>query len=548
MTPSRRSLLLLSAVSALAAAASFPPLDLGLLAWIAWVPWFVALASGPSWRDAALSGAVHAIVLHAGQCFWMVHVMRLHGGLSWAPALGMYAFGLVTVAPYGIIVALTASAIARRRGSLALIAAALVSALVDVARCYTTLGHPWLLPGMTQARHPAAMGAADIAGVHGLGAVILLGNAAVAALVLLILRREPRRRAFTTACIAGAVVVASLVHGAVAARRHAAPDAWAIAAEMGEQLASSVPWPEAGERAAIVQGAQPQDVKVGSSPEDNRALAQVQLDLQKRALDHGAQVIAWAESAHPSTTLRMPWLLPAVQGQLRQAQPRVMRPEAIVGALIEESVEGVPSSQWPVTNSGLLIDAGGRAGRYDKRRLVPFGEYLPWTFVFGWFPQIVKNVGDLQPGLSDEPLHGAHGTYGAIVCYEVVLPQRVRAVTRNGADLLVNITNDGWYHGTWMPEQHLRFAILRAVETRRFMLRSANSGISAIVAPDGRVVGRMEEGRRGLLMGPVERRAVITPYVFWGDIPVIVLGLLALTWALSEAFAGRASRRRAEIA
>jgi apolipoprotein N-acyltransferase len=539
VTP-RRRLLLLAFVSALLAAAAFPPLDLGLLAWIAWAPWLAGLALAPTWRDAAWSGALHSMVLHSAQCLWMVHVMRAHGGLAWPAALGMYAFGLLTVAPYGIVVALAGAAIARRRGTLALPAIALVSALVDVARCHLTLGHPWLIPGMTQAGHPVAMGAADVAGVHGLGAVVLLGNAAVAALALLLLRKEPRRRALVTAGACATVVAVSLVHGALAAREHGAPQAWALAVELGEQLPSSVPWPEEGIRVAVVQGSQPQEVKVRSTPEDDLALARVQLDLQQQALRHGAQSIAWAESAHPGTTRRLPWLVPSIQGQLRQAQPRVIRPEAIVGALVEEPPAGPREARgWAVTNSALLIDVGGRAGRYDKRRLVPFGEYLPWRPVFGWFPQIVRLIGEMKPGTSDDPLPGAHAAYGAIVCYEIVLPQRVRDVTRAGADVIVNLTNDGWYHGTWMPEQHLRFAILRAVETRRFVLRAANSGISAIVAPDGRVVGRLDEGRRGLLLGPIERRDAVTAYVRWGDVPVVVLGLLATAWALGEALATR---------
>lgn len=540
MSPFRtRTTILLGALSGLLVAVSFPPVDLSYLAWLAWSPWMLALARAPSLRDAALSGAAHSACLHAAQCWWMVEVMRVHGEIGMPIALGMYAFGLLTVAPYGLAVGSATAFLARRHGAVALLALAPLSALIDVWRSHATLGHPWLIPGMTQAMHPSIAGAADIAGVHGLGIIVLLGNAAIAALVIGVRQPAARRRSFGVAAIAAGIVACALVHGVLAARRHAAPGAWARVIDLDEAVPAEGglvrEWPQQGTRAAIVQGAQPQQVKVRSSPEDDLLLARVQLDLTQRALSEGAQLIAWSESAHPDTTQDMPWLLPQLQHELRLAQPRVTDPEVVLGALVEEMRRGEQS----LTNSALLVDSGGRAGRYDKRRLVPFGEYLPWKAIFGWFPQIVRNVGDMRAGESDDILKGRHGDLGVVVCYEVVLPQRFRDVTRNGADLLVNVTNDGWYHGTWMPEQHLRFAVMRAIETRRWMLRAANSGISAIISPDGRVVGRMEEGRRGLLMGPVERRTGSTGWLRWGNAPVVVAGLAVVAWLLAEAFVAR---------
>jgi apolipoprotein N-acyltransferase len=139
-------------------------------------------------------------------------------------------------------------------------------------------------------------------------------------------------------------------------------------------------------------------------------------------------------------------------------------------------------------NSAFFLDRSGtEIGVYDKIHLVPFGEYIPCKKLFFFSETISKDIGDFQPGDTylTVPLRG-HAV-NAIICFEAVFPDLCREFVRRGSELIINLTNDGWYGNTSAPYQHLAMARWRAVETRRYLLRAANSGITAVIGPTGRI-------------------------------------------------------------
>ncbi|PYM16748.1 MAG: apolipoprotein N-acyltransferase [Candidatus Rokuibacteriota bacterium] len=171
-------------------------------------------------------------------------------------------------------------------------------------------------------------------------------------------------------------------------------------------------------------------------------------------------------------------------------------------------------------NSASLFDPHGRAiGRYDKRHLVPFGEYVPYHGALFFldaiagqgFPNFVPGA---EPGLLSTPL----GRLGVVICYEVIFPTEVRSLFTGGADILVNLTNDGWFGRSPAPFQHLAMSVFRAVENRTYLVRAANTGISAIVAPDGRIVRASGLFTREVIAGSIARRAETTFYTRHGDV------------------------------
>src|SRR5262249_16459982 len=130
-------------------------------------------------------------------------------------------------------------------------------------------------------------------------------------------------------------------------------------------------------------------------------------------------------------------------------------------------------------NSAVLIGPDGpRGDRYDKQHLVPFGEYVPLRKLLFFVAPLVQEVRDFEPGTGATPLPAERLRPGPLICYEAVFPELTRAWVRQGAEAIVNLTNDAWYGDTAMPRQHLSMAILRAVESRRWLLRCANTGIS----------------------------------------------------------------------
>jgi apolipoprotein N-acyltransferase len=173
------------------------------------------------------------------------------------------------------------------------------------------------------------------------------------------------------------------------------------------------------------------------------------------------------------------------------------------------------------------------AGKYDKVHLVPYGEYVPLRPFFPFLNKLVEGAGDFQKGKHITPLPMGKYAVGVLICYEGIFPWIGREYKRKGADLLVNITNDAWFGSTSAPYQHMSMTVFRAVENRTFLLRSANTGITAIVSPTGEIVKQTELFTRTFLKGSVKFLDRKTIYTLYGDIFVyvclILLVLIILT-------------------
>jgi apolipoprotein N-acyltransferase len=168
-----------------------------------------------------------------------------------------------------------------------------------------------------------------------------------------------------------------------------------------------------------------------------------------------------------------------------------------------------------------MLDPSGEVTlRYHKIRLVPFGEYVPMQSVLAaaGVGKLVRRVGEFTPG-DDLAVASAEGQrLGVFICYEAIFPGLVRGFARRGADLLVNITNDAWYGRTSAPYQHMAMAVFRAVENGKFLVRAANTGITAIVDSRGRVVQETALFQRTVLVGEAGIVAGLTPYARHGDV------------------------------
>jgi len=191
-----------------------------------------------------------------------------------------------------------------------------------------------------------------------------------------------------------------------------------------------------------------------------------------------------------------------------------------------------------VFNSAVLLSpAGELVAQYDKMELVPFGEYLPAVGRLGFFQRMVREVSDFKPGRDYDVMPTAHGRLSIFICYEAIFPGQVRqfVAREGGAEVLVNISNDGWFGRSAAAAQHLNMARLRAVETRRFLLRSTNTGISAVIDPYGRIVARAPDHVRAALpvsFAPRQERSFYSRHGDW--LPFICT--LAVVAALGREF------------
>jgi apolipoprotein N-acyltransferase len=176
------------------------------------------------------------------------------------------------------------------------------------------------------------------------------------------------------------------------------------------------------------------------------------------------------------------------------------------------------SGEGPSNSAALLDPRGDQISRYDKMHLVPFGEYIPFRRLLFFAESLTKQVGDFVPG-GNYSMGLVNGRkVSTIICYESIFPNLVRQFVNRGSELIVLITNDGWFGVSSAPYQHLRMGVVRAVENRRYMVRTANTGISAIIDPYGRIEAETPIGVRTILDGTARLRSDRTFYTRYGDV------------------------------
>ena len=241
--------------------------------------------------------------------------------------------------------------------------------------------------------------------------------------------------------------------------------------------------------------------------EDNVVrIYQKMIGMTVEAAERGAQIVIWPESTVPLSYTQTDFYREAIEDLSRKYDIDI-----ILGSVATDPAS--PNRLW---NSAFLVSRGTTIGHYDKIRLVPFGEYVPLRRVLFFAEKLVHAVGEFEFGTNEIPLTGKFA-YGPAICYEVVYPQITRTQVRNGATVLVTITNDAWYDGTSAPEQHLWQARMRAVEDDRYLLRAGTTGISAFVDPTGRMLSWIPMGKEGIIYAKFESRTTRTAYVRFGD-------------------------------
>lgn len=201
---------------------------------------------------------------------------------------------------------------------------------------------------------------------------------------------------------------------------------------------------------------------------------------------------------------------------------------------------GLRPEEYPLFNRAHLInDRGADAGMYEKEHLVPFGEYPPSWINLPFLDFFLAQAGDFTPGVRTQPLNANGIALGVLICYETIFPELSRKRVREGAEVLVNISNDAWFGRTAAPEQHLQLTAMRAVEQGRYLLRATNTGISSVVDPQGRILFRSSLFVAEAIPTKAYALTEHTPFFFAADyVPWLLIGLLALA-ASSQYFQRR---------
>ena len=280
-------------------------------------------------------------------------------------------------------------------------------------------------------------------------------------------------------------------------------------------------------RVSVIQPSIEQSVK------EDPANREITMDIYEQLTRQAARqpsgkkpaLIVWPETAAPIFLRGDPALLARLVTLSRE-----------IGApLLVGSIDRLPGPNGQFLNSAFLLGDQGITAKYDKIRLVPFGEYVPLGWLLGFVRQWAEFISDFAPGSRQTvfPLPGA--PFGTVICYEVISPGLFRGFVVGGARFMTNITNDAWFGRTSGPPQHLGVLPLRAVENRVAIARAANTGISAFVGPDGRVGPTLPLFERGTLSASLPLRSRTTLYTRWGDwLVYLCLGLCVAAWAAAS--------------
>jgi len=511
--------LALAALTGLLFYLSFPGADLWGFSFIAFAPWAFALV-GRGTRQAALQGLVVGLVSGVLGFYWLLDMLKTFSGFGDVICAGLMLILLTYQAGrYALMGALFARATKKGYAAvptflLAFVTAEQVFPLLFPFSFGASLHDVYPLVQVAELGGPIAVGLSAVAPGLALGhfAATYWANRG----------RGLRFRALVQAAGPTALLLlllTPLVLGVYGVVRMAAVDA---AVENAKKI-----------RVGVVQANMALGEKRTNLSEGLKRHTRLTDKLRdKNDLD----LVVWPETAVAGAVEENE----AAQYYRAKVTGRLKVP-AIVGAVLTRPVDDVRERIY--FNSALITDRAGRVqGRYDKQFLVTFSEYIPFGDTFPVLYEWSPNSGRFSPGTSFEPLPFGDHELAVFICYEDISPSFVNRIMKGGKPaLLVNLTNDAWFGDTSEPWEHMALAKLRAVEQRRYFVRSTNSGISGIVDPVGRLIAQTETFKQATLAEDVALLDLWSGYRLWGDTPFWLASLVSLVMA----FVPRSRLRRA---
>jgi apolipoprotein N-acyltransferase len=509
----------LAALSGVLLALSFPRFGHPAFAWIALVPLLIALNGSRTWGQSSrtwgpgsaeppyrpfLLGLTAGVIYFIGTIYWTGTVVATFGGLATPVAVFAMVLLALYLALYPALAATVTARVIRRIGPAGMLVMPAAWVAAEYTRGFLFGGFPWVPLGNSQVTVLPVAQLASIFGVYGLSALVAAINACIAFALL----SHSRQR---LAAVAAATVLLAAVGG------------WGAQRVAGGSLTrEGTPL-----RVGLIQANIAQADKW--NPTQARRIFTTYVAMTRDAVRRGADFVIWPESSTPFMF---------EEDDLGEASVRQLAREVEVPILFGSDQVDRDGESVRLFNAAFVVTpAGETAAVYRKMHLVPFGEYIPFKQLLYFVSPLVERFAEFAPGTSMVVLPVGEHRINTAICYEVVFPSLMRQAVLGGSELLTTITNDAWYGESSAPYQHFALASMRAIEQGRYLARSANTGISGVVDPYGRIVRAsaiFEE------VGMVEEVRLLTSrtiYTAIGD--VIAYAAIALTIAVLFLFRGR---------
>jgi len=440
--------ILLCVLSAVLLALPFNNGKLWIFAWFGFVPVFFSL-NNKSLKQAFFLFYITGIIFWSGTIYWLVHV-TLAGTIVLILYLALY------FAIFGLII----RPCTKHSTPFALVFIPSVWVLLEYIRSRLFTGFPWALLGYSQYLNLPAIQIADITGVLGVSFLVMMINVAVVEIIWSGIRGL-RSRLITVVVLPILLLFLTLSYGYF---------------RLFQRSALGARHPV---RISVIQGNIPQNIKWEAYSRDY--IVDTYLRLTREAAKDKPDLVIWPEAALPVI---------AEEQQPYYEKVKDLAKEINIPLLLG----AVTCRQDRYYNSALLISREGRTlAAYDKVHLVPFGEYIPLRGILGFLQTIVP-IGEATAG-KEYTVFDTPARFSVLICFEDLFPELSRRCIKAGARFLVNITNDAWYKKTPAAYQHLAASVFRAVENRVFLIRAANTGISAFINPEGKIISSVKDNR-----------------------------------------------------
>ncbi|HEY6488362.1 MAG TPA: apolipoprotein N-acyltransferase [Terracidiphilus sp.] len=497
----------------------------------------------PLWR-AFLVAYLCGFLWYCGNCYWVRDTMQHYGDMPMgAPTLLLIGFSLVLGLYFGLF-GLSIALVQRATGSvrLALAAAPVVWTALELAAARIT-SVPWDQLGYSQVDNQLVNQLAPWTGVYGISFLLVAANALLAGVLVPSQKagigdhlgpgigerqQEKLDAARLWSGLAGGAVLLGGMAGLALQPAKAPTTATAVLIQPNLDVGSVDAWPGAAwdEHMGDFKRLAEERCKsyLAGIPQTG---APTELPVCRPNPVH-PDLVAWPESPAPYAEAD-PRFLAGMSTVARSVQAPL-----VVGSVGMDYSEA--EHAWDDFNSALIVsDDGARVGRYDKIHLVPFGEYIPFKDLLFFARKLTGRVAEFTRGGERKVFHLNGHRYGVFICYESVFADEVRQFPRLGAEVLVNLSDDGWYGDTSAPWQHLNMARMRAIENRRWLLRDTNNGVTAAIDPYGRVTESIPRHQEDALPAEYGFRDDVTFYTAHGDVfawACAILSISVVVWCV----------------
>jgi len=466
---------------------SFPKFGEGFFAWGALLPLLYALKDARRLTEAFSYGFITGLICHIGVIYWIAYVVVHYGNLPYLAG----TFAMLLLAAYmSLYVAVFASGIVyfRQKNIPAIITAPALWTVLEYAKSHIFTGFPWENLAYSQYTYLPIVQIADITGIYGITFALIMINVIIYDVLLI---GEHKKKWVIGEAITGCVIIIVICTYGVLKIQN-----------VRYSLNNADPVD-----VSIIQGNIDQDIKWNPQFQKETINAYKNLSLSKAI--SGSKLIVWPETATPFYFQEMTDMQGVVIDVAKKSGSWLLfgSPSYL------KDKKGIS-----LMNSAFLLSPDGNVrGRYDKVHLVPYGEYVPLRQLFPFISKLAAGVGDFSSGKGFYPLSMDRHKIGVLICYEGIFPEISRSYKKMDAELLINITNDAWFGRSSAPYQHLSMTTFRAVENRVYIVRAANTGISAVIDPTGKITKRTKLFEETSLRETVKYMNDRTLYMLYGD-------------------------------